>query len=403
LATPGQLIPSLRKLGKNSMHNLDTHGSTADDDDNDKGHVDSIVCIAFFSDKEHLVTSGRDGRVILWNYEEDGKLTPLEMVPLDSPATDLWIKDGTYKLYAACAKGTCVVLDFSKHLTRKKDATTSSSTSNVPNPNKRILKKTATGNDDSDDDDDDDVDFGSESQTKSSTNRVRFVDDEACEDDADGEVTTPPSKENAMADTSVDEFADANAVPIATDMEDDIDEDEEPPSYLAPQRMLIPPQPAFSPSATPLDLARRFLCWNHIGSITILQGDSTQRNTVDISFTDSAFKRPISFTDNIDFILGSLGEDGGIFASDLQDDDDDDDPHIDGLDDLVMSDRTKQAVKRSHKKRQPDAKPTGSSIFYYRFETFGNLRHKDWYLTLPDGERVLGSACGEGWAAVMTR
>jgi phosphopentomutase len=56
LATPGQLIPSLRKLGMNNMHNLETHGSTADND-NDKGHVDSIVCIAFCSDKEHGITS----------------------------------------------------------------------------------------------------------------------------------------------------------------------------------------------------------------------------------------------------------------------------------------------------------------------------------------------------------
>jgi hypothetical protein len=49
------------------------------------------------------------------------------------------------------------------------------------------------------------------------------------------------------------------------------------------------------------------------------------RNTVDISFTDSAFRRPFSFTDHINFILGSLGEDGGIFASNLQQEDEQDD------------------------------------------------------------------------------
>ena len=141
------------------------------------------------------------------------------------------------------------------------------------------------------------------------------------------------------------------------------------------------------------------MCWNHIGAITLLQGD---RNTVDITFTDSAYKRPISFTDNINFLLGSLGEDGGIFASDLQGGDDSDEEGMDDLNDLNMSERTKKAVRKSHTKRK-DGKPTGSSLFFYRFDTFGNIRDKDWYLTLPDGERVLGTACGEGWAAAMTR
>ena len=54
-------------------------------------------------------------------------------------------------------------------------------------------------------------------------------------------------------------------------------------------------------------------------------------------------------------------------------------------------------------KKRKDGKPTGSSIFFYRFETFGNIREKDWYITLPDGERVLGTASGEGWAAAMTK
>ena len=61
----------------------------------------------------------------------------------------------------------------------------------------------------------------------------------------------------------------------------------------------------------------RYLCWNNIGAITILHGDGDldYRNKVDIHFTDSAYKRPISFTDNMNFILGSLGDDGAIFAS----------------------------------------------------------------------------------------
>jgi len=73
-----------------------------------------------------------------------------------------------------------------------------------------------------------------------------------------------------------------------------------------------------------------------------------------------------------------------------------------------MSKRTKLAVRRDERKRaknSDNAKPTGSSIFFYRFETSDLLsrKNKDWHLILPDGERVLGAACGEGWAAAMTR
>jgi chromosome transmission fidelity protein 4 len=109
----------------------------------------------------------------------------------------------------------------------------------------------------------------------------------------------------------------------------------------------------------------------------------------------------------MDFILGSLGEDGAIFASDLTGDDDDDDDE-DGkiVDGLNMSERTKKLLKRSLKRRMNKGdgrQPTGSKVYFHRFETFGAPRDKDWLLTLPDGERVIGCACGEGWSAVVTR
>ena len=257
---------------------------------------------------------------------------------------------------------------------------------------------------DTDSDDDDDVDFGDSSPKGSKS--VHFLDDEADEDNEEKDKETTgnvqeqiPSSQNDPNDEDDDEDS----------MVDDDDDD-----FSSSKRQvysnsnLIPmpkQQPAFSPSSTPLDLTRRYLCWNHMGSVTLMQSENS-RNTIDINFTDSESRRPISFTDNINFIIGSVGEDGGIFASDLQDDDDDDGDDMDGLDDLNMSERTKQAVRADRKKgRKGDgnAKPTGSSIFFYRFETFGPARSKDWYLTLPDGERVLGASCGEGWSAVMTR
>jgi hypothetical protein len=171
-----------------------------------------------------------------------------------------------------------------------------------------------------------------------------------------------------------------------------------------PSIKLPEPQIAFVPSATPTDLARRFMCWNHMGAITHLQGEAgVTRSSIDIHFTDSAFRRPISFTDNMGFILGCLGEEGGIFATDVEEDEEDEDLNqiVKGL---KMSEATKAALKKSHKSRMNNdsAKPTGSNIYFHRFETFANVRDKDWYLTLPDGERAIGCATGEGWAAVMT-
>ncbi|KAI2496742.1 Minichromosome loss protein [Fragilaria crotonensis] len=173
--------------------------------------------------------------------------------------------------------------------------------------------------------------------------------------------------------------------------------------------MLPEPQPAFSPSSTPLDLPRRIMCWNHIGTITLLRGDDdVARNTIAIDFTDSGFMRPITFTDNLDFIIGSLGEDGAFFATDLADD------HDDALDDdvdeivhgLKMSDKTKAALRTSQKqrmkKRKEGFKSSGSSCYFHRFETFGKLGNKDWVVALPDGELAMGCATGEGWAACIT-
>ena len=50
-------------------------------------------------------------------------------------------------------------------------------------------------------------------------------------------------------------------------------------------------------------------------------------NLVDISFHETADiaggRRPATFTDNLVFIVGTLGEDGAILATDLLEDDDD--------------------------------------------------------------------------------
>ena len=228
--------------------------------------------------------------------------------------------------------------------------------------------------------------------------------DEAEEDDEDNSSSVSNEPREGPKSTMED---DDTLRPQDGDEFDDLLEDDMRATHQSVAHIHLPkPQSAFTPSSTPLDLPRRIMCWNHIGTCTLIRGDDgNTSNIINIDFTDSAFRRPVSFTDNMHFVLGSLGEDGGIFASDLADDVSNDD--VDQLvDDLNMSERTKAAVRRSHRRRmkkdKDNWKSSGSSIYFHRFETFGSLRDKDWYFSLPDGERAIGCASGEGWAAIVT-
>lgn len=300
---------------------------------------------------------------------------------------------------------------------------------------KRVLEP-AEGEDIDDDEDVIFVEESSEKSTKEASAKNAFVEEEAEDDNEGDEEEEIANKKNNRTTRASEPYDDEMGAPhdhnngfgndsdVDDDdedsMQDDIDKLQEKfgkahgyssastRGYGSPT--LAEPQAPFAPSSTPLNLPRRFLCWNHIGSVTLLRRDEidTTRSTVDVNFTDSAFRRPISFTDNMGFILGSLGDDGGIFATDLAHDEDDDiDENDEDLAGLSLSEQTKAILKKSQKQRMRKGsatkRPTGSSIYFHRFETFGSLREKDWYLTLPDGERVLGCACGEGWAAVTTR
>lgn len=271
---------------------------------------------------------------------------------------------------------------------------------------------------DSNNDDDNDSLFGSAGDEHGSSlspaKKNRFVDDEAAEDDDDDDDRSAPTQSRGAATPPRGQDVAASS-PLGDDQDDfDNDDDEDiddmpPPRHghlmPRPASIALPePQAPFAPSSTPLDLPRRFLCWNHVGSVTRLISDDG-RTVVNIDFTDSAFRRPISFTDNLGFVVGSLGEEGGIFCTDLSGDGDDVSPDVDALLD-GLSEATRMAVKKSQQSRMRDGskgKPTGSNIYFHRYEpSVGTTRDKDWHLTLPNGERALGCACGEGWAAVMT-
>ena len=310
-------------------------------------------------------------------------------------------------LYMALADGTfaCIRRDEIFPTRKAQENNTGKESNAVTSNNPRILKKSKHITTDSDDD----VDFEEDAGHSKNPNKS-FVMDEAEEADADhddGDDSLKNEHKEGPTSTLDNDDDDMPGDDDQDDLEDFVEDDIHLPRTNFSRIELPEPQPAFAPSSTPLDLPRRIMCWNHIGTCTLIRSDDgTMNNTVNIDFTDSAFRRPVSFTDNMHFILGSLGEDGGIFATDLMNDED----HIDDVGELVnglkMSERTKAAVRRSHNKRMKkendSSKSNGSSIYFHRFETFGSLRDKDWYLTLPDGERALGCATGEGWAAVAT-
>ncbi len=425
IATPGKLMPYSRVLelnGDKTKINYLDDSSFEIDKDTENEHIQPIVTIMFCSDSL-LATSGQDGRLLLWSADErlndsfGSKWKVVQKFQLESPATDLCLRHqnkNTVSLLSACANGSLEDFNISNNffgnnasLDKTSNANEAKKVSDVIDEKQTFVsdveKSKALGartnkspfGDDSDEDD-------SIAHSSPKSKNVHFL-DEAEEDDIQN---------------SVDNRAEDIVAPELAGRSDDFNEysDEEDGNSLV-NHGLVPTasryietvklQAAFSPSSTPLDLTRRFLCWNHIGSVTLLQGDNN-RNIIDINFADSAFKRPISFTDNINFIIGSVGESGGIFASDTKEDEDIDGEEIDGLDGFNMSERTKQAVLRDRKKSSrgsENSKPTGSSIFFYRFQTSGlvNRKNKDWHMILPDGERVLGAACGDGWAAAVTR
>ena len=106
----------------------------------------------------------------------------------------------------------------------------------------------------------------------------------------------------------------------------------------------------------------------------------------------------VTFANNNNFVLGTLGDDGAIFVTDTiryqhdndwdMENDDDDDSNGDQIDSLNMSEHTKILVRRSTKrKNNHHAHQTNfdtSSLCFYSFETFGLVKDKDWHTTLPE-------------------
>ena len=276
--------------------------------------------------------------------------------------------------------------------------------------------------DNHDDDDDDNDDDGDNLDNPPKSDKNQFVADEAEEntknhagdddeshfDDIIAQSSNAQDSQKQMVSDQVSSTArQVDDIPVDNELENDVAQD-----YFdrndnlklddaASVGSIVRPQNAFTPSSTPYG-SRTILCWNHIGVITLRHDIES---SIDIDFTDVMANRPIRFRDNMQFVMGSLGDEGAIFATDLLDDlDDDIDDNVrDALDGLNgMSEATKNVVKRSER-RSGKIRATGSCVYFHRFDTFGPLKNKDWFVTLHDGEKVISCATGNGWNAVATR
>ena len=117
----------------------------------------------------------------------------------------------------------------------------------------------------------------------------------------------------------------------------------------------------FTPSSSPLHYtddglkAPQILCWNHVGTVTSRPDSRGRDSVLDITFKDSASRTSITQKDPHGFIVGSLGEEGGIFATDLKDGDDDSDDE-----DLGVSETVKNLIKKS------SGAYSGSTVYFHR-------------------------------------
>lgn len=145
-------------------------------------------------------------------------------------------------------------------------------------------------------------------------------------------------------------------------------------------------QRSFQPSSTAFDERdRRYMVWNHVGSI-VLRKESIG-NRIEFRFTNTGgSNRNESIVDHLGYVMGSLAFEGAVFASEPEVDED------------------RYSVSLSLRDRESRKAPPGSTIYYYAFAGQKQLLgvNESFQWTLSDGEAALAVAVGQGWLAVAT-
>jgi len=415
-------LPGATDLQLRFTPNLDKP-PLASSDSSDDAHCDDIAAIAFSPNSKHMVTSARDLKVCVWSIDYDQCTAKLKRVlPYQShethfstfPTSFLWTQHQHIQiLHVATANGTLFTVYGEDNILTERNTTSSNPDSiqtqeasisihqsNDESQSIRLKKKVNY-----DDDDNDDETLVTVDKDMPITS---FIDDEADDDDED-QATVVPDLASDEIDGAQKEEQQLPSSVKAVHFEDQMPQRHS--SYTTIPK--IQPQAPFVPSSTPIS-TRHFLCHNHIGQISTRNEQDNisgqDLKYIDISFVDSMQRRRVTFADNNNFILGSLGDDGAILVTNIigdqydNDSDMDDDVDNDHLDGLNMSEHTKSIVRRSTKKKSNHHQTNfnGSVLYFYRFETFGLAKDKDWYITLPDAEKAVTCASGKGWSAVAT-
>lgn len=134
-------------------------------------------------------------------------------------------------------------------------------------------------------------------------------------------------------------------------------------SFADPVAAMPQPQDPIQPGSTTMEAGRRYLSYTALGSITLRT--ESDHNVVEVAFHDiSRVKKRIPLlTDFFGFTLGSLGEEGAIYAS-------------------------------------PASADVRSTVVYRPFEAWAP--NSDWTVSLPKGEDATCVAVGQTFVSVAT-
>jgi hypothetical protein len=134
---------------------------------------------------------------------------------------------------------------------------------------------------------------------------------------------------------------------------------------------------------------RHFLVWNRVGTIVSrLDADEADKplNSVDIEFADVSRSRNVKFTEQYDFVLGTLSMSGAVFASKRVD------PVAKSALDALREDGDLHGTNHND----------GGRPATIAYRGFRGAFPVNWQESLPMSEDAVGVACGSSWAAVGT-
>ncbi|GMH92124.1 hypothetical protein TL16_g12254 [Triparma laevis f. inornata] len=272
---------------------------------------------------------------------------------------------------------------------------------NKPTTTATATKKTV------EDDDDDIFETIHEEAEEDKTDKTEEVNKKTIEDGEDEEPNASQESVDLDAATYSDEEPDAeekkddDAKPVTMDTSAAI-------AAFKESLTRAPFQSGSTPISFDADTALplpRLLQWNHIGALT--STPSGRQTSYDVTFNNSGLRRGHTFSRAESFIVGSIGEEGCLMATDVEDEmeeiEEEVEQQLSGV--TGVSDKVREQMKRDKREqmaRERSNSSKGSTIFYNRFQTFGPSSTKDWTLSLPQSERVVGCATGTGWSAVLT-